>query len=51
MKIRRYGTERRCIFVQYRCGQTRIEGGLGIIFLTMKIVQILAKVVENLNRT
>jgi hypothetical protein len=48
MKIRRYGTGRRSIFAQYRCGRARIEGGCGIIFLTMKIVQILGKVVENL---
>jgi hypothetical protein len=48
MKIRRYGTGRRCILVQYRCGHAQIEGGRGIIFLTMKIVQILGKIVENL---
>jgi hypothetical protein len=48
MKIRRYGTGRRCIFAQYHCGPVRIEGGRGIIFLTMKIVQILGKIVENL---
>jgi hypothetical protein len=51
MKIRRYGTGRRGVFVQHRCGQARIEGGCGIIFLTMKIVQILGKIVENLTRT
>jgi len=51
MEIRRYGTGRRGFFVQYRCGQARIEAARGIIFLTMKIVQILGKVVENLTRT
>jgi hypothetical protein len=51
MKIRHYGIGRRCVFVEYRCGQSRIEDGRGIIFLTMKIVQILGKMVENLTRT
>jgi hypothetical protein len=51
MKIRRYGTARRCVFAQHHCGDARIDGGRGIIFLTMKIVQILGKIVENLPRT
>jgi len=51
MKIRRYGTGPRCVFAQHRCGHARIDGGHGIIFLTMKIVQILGKIVENLIRT
>jgi hypothetical protein len=51
MKMRHYGTGRRYVLVQYRCGPARIEDGRGIIFLTMKIVQILGKIVENLART
>jgi hypothetical protein len=33
----------------YRCGQTPDRADRGIIFLTMKIVRILGKVVENLS--
>jgi hypothetical protein len=38
-------------FAKHRCGPARIDDGHGIIFLTMKIVQILGKIVENLGRT
>jgi hypothetical protein len=51
MKIRRYGAQPRRVFAQHRCADARIDGDHGIIFLTMKIVQILGKIVENLPRT